>query len=212
MHPQRSRRRPLVLMLALAAGLSTTMAVAQPPADGQPKVEPSAAKVDKNGNVIVPLGGIVAFKPDLPKDKDGKTVFPTEFDNSREDVLKARFSPTDPTTLFLSGSLPGYAQLTLRFPIDPGTGRPYASRRIDVIVQPDYELLRRLIRQTEPTANIEVNAGLGNVVILSGYVTSPQDADIVSRLANSAVGGSPTNVINAIQVGGVQQVQIDVVF
>ena len=53
--------------------------------------------------------------------------------------------------------------------------------------------------------------GIGNVIILSGYATSPQDVDIITRLATSQVGGNPNNVINAIQVGGVQQVQIDVV-
>jgi pilus assembly protein CpaC len=58
---------------------------------------------------------------------------------------------------------------------------------------------------------VDVQPGYGSVVVLSGYVTSPQDADIVARLANSAVGGSTANVINAVQVGGVQQVQIDVV-
>jgi pilus assembly protein CpaC len=46
--------------------------------------------------------------------------------------------------------------------------------------------------------------------VLSGYVTSPQDADIITRLATSAVG-NPNNIINAVQVGGGQQVQIDVV-
>src|SRR5262249_3362931 len=67
------------------------------------------------------------------------------------------------------------------------------------------------IRRTVPTANVEVTPGLGNVVILSGYVTSPQDADIIARLANSQVGGNNANVINAIQIGGVQQVEIQVV-
>jgi pilus assembly protein CpaC len=42
-------------------------------------------------------------------------------------------------------------------------------------------------------------------------VTSPQDADIIARLATSPVGGNTANVINAIQIGGVQQVEIQVV-
>src|SRR5205814_1761735 len=86
-----------------------------------------------------------------------------------------------------------------------------AKRTYDVVVQPDYDLLRNLIKRTVPTAAVEVTPGIGNVVILSGYVSSPQDADIIARLANSAVGGTAQNVINAVQVGGVQHVQTDVV-
>jgi pilus assembly protein CpaC len=68
-----------------------------------------------------------------------------------------------------------------------------------------------MIDNTVPTAQVKVSPGLGSVLILSGYVTSPQDADTVARIANSAVGGNNNNVINAVQIGGIQQVQIDVV-
>ncbi|HVK18149.1 MAG TPA: hypothetical protein VM533_14490, partial [Fimbriiglobus sp.] len=74
----------------------------------------------------------------------------------------------------------------------------------------DLTLLRALIRRTVPTAAVDVQPGIGNVIILSGYVTSPQDAETITRLAGSAVG-NPNNLINAVQVGGGQQVQIDVV-
>src|SRR5262249_17786544 len=70
------------------------------------------------------------------------------------------------------------------------------------------------IKRTVPTANVEVSPGLqttsGPVIILSGYVTSPADANTIERLASGFAGGV-NNLINAIQVGGVQQVQIDVV-
>jgi pilus assembly protein CpaC len=82
----------------------------------------------------------------------------------------------------------------------------------EVLVQPDLNLLRAIIKRTVPTAAVEVQPGVqGNMIILSGYVASPLDADVVSRLAISAAGGRETNVINAVQVGGGQQVQIDVV-
>jgi len=41
-------------------------------------------------------------------------------------------------------------------------------------------------------------------------VSQPGDADTIVRIASSAVGGAATNVINAIQIGGTQQVMIDV--
>jgi pilus assembly protein CpaC len=209
MHPKTSQWRPLAWGLALAAGLLGSPGLSQPPADS-PAVP--SVKTDKTGTLLIPLGGVVRFEPDLPKDGQGRKVFPVEILVTRGDeVVQVRTDPKDPTVLLLAGRVPGLAQITLRFPNDPATGRPYADRRFDAIVQPDFELLRRLIRQTVPTSNVTVEPGLGNVVILGGYVTSPQDADIIARLANSAVGGNVNSVINAIQIGGVQQVQIDVV-
>jgi pilus assembly protein CpaC len=194
MHPKLSRRT-LAWGLALAAGVFGTLAVAQPPM--QPGVQPSDVKVDKTGALIVPVGGLVRFDPKL---KDPVTDVLV----SREDILQVRPDPMNPGVLLLTGRNPGLAQMTLVVKDQP-------PRRFDVVVQPDLELLRNIIRRTVPTANVTVEPGIGNVIILGGYVTSPQDADTILRLANSAVGGSPQNVINAIQVGGVQQVQIDVV-
>ena len=77
--------------------------------------------------------------------------------------------------LLLTGRTTGLTQLTL-------SSRTSRRQVYDVIVQPDLNLLRNLIRRTVPTAAVEVQPGLGNVIILSGYVTSPQDADIVTRL------------------------------
>ena len=79
-----------------------------------------------------------------------------------------------------------------------------------VIVQPDYEQLKFVLKRAVPTANIEVIPGVGNVVILSGSVSKPEDADTAVRIASSAVGGQTTNVINALTVGGSQHVLIDV--
>jgi pilus assembly protein CpaC len=152
----------------------------------------------KTGALVVPLGGLVRFDPKLGKD------IPTDIIISKEDVLSVRLDPNNPNVLLLNGKAPGVSRLSLVFANKPRID-------YDVIVQADFELLKSLIRRTVPTANVDVTPGIGNVVILSGYVTSPQDADIIARLAISQVGGSANNVINAIQIGGVQQVQIDVV-
>ena len=80
-----------------------------------------------------------------------------------------------------------------------------------MLVQPDYELLRKILKQTVPTANVVVTPAAGGAIILSGYVNKAEDADIVVRIASSAVGGSAQNVINALQIGGVQHVLIDLV-
>ncbi|QJW93962.1 type II and III secretion system protein family protein [Frigoriglobus tundricola] len=198
MHLTRTARRfvpwALILTLGLAA-LSTGRA--QPP---DPKNPPPAALVDaKTGAIIVPLNALVSFDLGL---KDGPP--PTDILVSRDDILEARVDPNNPRKLFLRGKTGGVSQLTV-------VQKDLPPIKYEVVVQPDLAQLRNLIKRTVPTANVDVQPGLGNVIILTGYVTTPQDADIIARLANSAVGAGVNNVINAIQVGGAQLVQIEVV-
>jgi pilus assembly protein CpaC len=200
MHPKRSARRLLPWAAVLSFGLfALAPTSAQPPDPKESKLPPASVTIDKTGALIVPLGGVVVFDP-------GLKMPPTDILISREDVLGVRLDPSDPkqTKLLLTGRAVGLCQLTI-------VQKDLPPLKFDVIVQPDLALLRTLIKRTVPTSNVDVQPGYGNVVVLSGYVTSPQDGDIVARLANNAVGGSVNNVINAVQIGGVQQVQIDVV-
>ena len=146
---------------------------------------------------MVPLGGLVSFDPQVKDDLTDVVV-------SNEDVVQVKVDPTNPKLLQLTGRTTG-----LRDRPCPSRLRPRDT--YDIVVQPDLNLLRNIIKRTVPTAQVEVSPGIGHVIILSGYVTSPQDADVVQRLAINAAGGNATSVINALQVGGVQQVQIDVV-
>jgi pilus assembly protein CpaC len=182
--------------MVLAAGLCATTSFGQQPDAKQPAAVP--AQVDaKTGAVIVPLGGLVSFDP---KSKDVLTDVVV----SNENIVQVKVDPTNPNLLLLTGRQTGLAQMTLTFKDTP-------RRTYDIVVQPDLNLLRNIIKRTVPTAAVDVSPGIGQVIILSGYVTSPQDADTVTRLAVNAGGGNIGNVINAVQVGGVQQVQIDVV-
>ncbi|MDB5307631.1 MAG: pulD 2 [Gemmataceae bacterium] len=200
MHPITcARRLRLWGGLLLVAGLAGTATYAKQPVQ-PPDKDPMIGdvRVDaKTGALIVPVGGLVRFDPRLPD-------APSDILISREDVVHVRLDPNNPRALLLTGRTPGLSRVSIVL-----KDRPRID--YDVIVQPDYELLRNLIRRTVPTANVEVTPGVGNVIILSGYATSPQDADIILRLTQSQIGGSANNVINAVQVGGVQQVQIDVV-
>lgn len=195
MHRNRKPRRLLPWALVLTLGLvAVTTGNGQPP---DPKNPPQPAALDKSGAVVVPLGGLVAFDP--------KATTPiTDILISNDAVLKAVTDPGDPKKLLLTGKVAGLSQLTV-------LQKDLPPLKFDVVVKPDLAQLRKLIRDTVPTASVNVEPGIGSVIVLSGYVTSPQDADIVQRLANSAVGGNNNNVINAVQIGGVQQVQIDVV-
>jgi pilus assembly protein CpaC len=196
MHPKRNARRLVPWAMTLALGLvALTNGRAQPTPDS--KVPPGKADVDKTGAIIVPLGGLVSFDPKISDP-------PTDILVSRDDVLGAKLDPNNPLKLLLTGKSAGLSQLTVVVKDKPAL-------KFEVVVQPDLAQLRNLIRRTVPTANVDVQPGVGNVIILSGYATSPADVAIIERLANSAVGAQANNVINAIQVGGVQQVQIDVV-
>jgi pilus assembly protein CpaC len=196
MHPKRNARRPLLWGFILIAGLTAAVTQGQPV---PPMPTVGDVQVDvKTGALIVPLGGLVSFDPKL-----GKNEVLTDIIVSQENVLQVRPDPNNPGKLLLTGRASGLTQLTLVFKEAP-------KRVYDVIVQPDLNLLRSLIKRTVPTAAVDVQPGIGNVIVMSGYVTSPQDADIVTRLATSAVGNQ-NNIINAVTVGGGQQVQIDVV-
>jgi pilus assembly protein CpaC len=207
MHPNKYARRPLLWGLTLAAGLVGSAALGQQPMPGQPMPGqpkppegPKAVDVQidpKTGTLIIPIGGIGRYDPGVNAPIQDVLV-------SREGVVLARPDPANPRFLLLTGLAPGQIRVTIGY-------KDRAPVNVDVMVQIDVAMLRTLIKATVPTANVEVTPGLGNVVILSGYVTTPQDADIIARLANSQVGGQNANVINAIQIGGIQQVEIQVV-
>lgn len=197
MHLLTSTRRCMLAGLAALAGLIGTTASAQQPAGGAPQPPPPPpVKIDKNsGSLIVPLNGAVQFKP---SDKNIADVFVRN-----EDILKVRFGVPDPKVLVLTGTQVGATTIRITF-------EDKMTASYDVIVQPDFTLLKSVIRQAVPTANVDVIPGVGNVVILSGFVTKPEDLDAVQRIASSAVGGSVNNVISTVQVGGSQHVLIDV--
>lgn len=199
MHLTTIARRRLLAGLTAVAGMIGGSAAAQPPAPpaaNAPTAAPAEAKIDKQtGALIVPLGGAVRFTP-------GKRVIADVFIRN-QDVVAARFDPASPRTLVLTGLMSGASQIVVTFD-------DKSKATFDVIVQPDYDLLRNVIRRTVPTANVDVIPGVGNVIILTGYITRPEDSDTIAKIASSAVGGNIRNVINNLQIGGAQHVLIDV--
>jgi len=203
MHLSSIFRRRMLAGLATLTGMAVgNLAFAQPPlpkAETKDGVKDSGEiKPSKTGELIVPIGGLGTFDPGR------KDVSISQIDIGNGDVLSA--VPVEPELkkLRLTGKLGGASTLTVTF---SDRGRAV----YNVIVQPDYEQLKFVLKRAVPTASIEVIPGVGNVIILSGSVVKPEDADTAIRIASSAVGGAATNVINALSVGGSQQVLIDVV-
>jgi pilus assembly protein CpaC len=206
----------LAALAAIVGGTATAQpqnpAAGNPPAsagDTQPTPKAPDVKVGKNGELLVPLGGTVRFKPNV------KVPFNNVFAEN-ETIVKPRNDATDASILLLDGLAGGVTRIVLTL-VDGSKGE------YEVVVQPDYELLKRVIAKAVPTASIEVIPGVGGSIVLSGYVNRPEDAETVMLIARAASGGggaAPTGggaqsgggVINAIQVGGLQHVQIEVVF
>jgi pilus assembly protein CpaC len=66
-----------------------------------------------------------------------------------------------------------------------------------------------VLREAAPTANITILQGTGSTLILTGTVAQASDIDIIMRATAGTVGKD--NIVNAMRIGGVQQVQLDVV-
>lgn len=112
-----------------------------------------------------------------------------------------------PTTVQLTGKAPGITQLRL---YAAGETEPEV---YEVVVVEGVEFLRYLIEKSVPTANVVPIRGAGNSIVLTGWVAHSEDVDTVLRLARSftagGVGGA--EIVNALKVSGVMEVQLDVV-
>ena len=212
MHPTTSLRRRIAAGMLTLAGLARGAAAQPldapapaPPAPpaaapaGLPAAAPAEVRVDpKTGALIVPLGGVARFRPTNPRPIREIVV-------RNEDVVNVRVDPTNIESLVFVGKKVGASRVVLTV-----GGRDGETRvAYDVVVQPDYELLRNVIRRTVPTATVDIIPGAGNAIIVTGFVTRAEDADTVIKIASDAVGGTVQNIINALQIGGSQHVLID---
>jgi pilus assembly protein CpaC len=107
----------------------------------------------------------------------------------------------DAKGLMLTGLVPGRTLVTV-------TDTEKGTEAFEVVVQSDTEYLRFMLRRAVPTANVDPIPSANNVFILTGTVTRAEDLPILTATAQSVVGAG---VVNALRVGGVQQVQLDVV-
>ena len=214
---KRITRRGLAALM-MTAGLGGTLAAQTVPANQA--LSGVTVKVDpRTKALIVPLGGTVKWEPDL----GGELIKDVTVQN--ESMVLIKNDPTSPKTLILTGQTPGLTRLTL---LTSG------NRRLvyEVVVEPDFEQLRNVIKRTLPTASVEIVPGVGQSVILTGFVNKPEDANLIEQIARAAVtgqapagagsgaggpaaapaaGGGQTQIINAIQIGGNQHVEIDLV-
>jgi pilus assembly protein CpaC len=134
-------------------------------------------------------------------------------ENENPAVVRIDKVDKDPTTVFVTGTARGVARLVFT---DINKRTEIVLLRVDDTEQKRLELID-LIRQVAPTAVVQVNVAPNNTVILTGVVT---DVDTAQRLMEAAravftyrdgVAVVAPNVFNGMRVGGVQQVQLEVV-
>ncbi len=144
--------------------------------------------------MIVPINGTVKLQ--MSKKQKIRTVT-----NPKENAINIRTVVGDPTTILIIGQQPDVTRLELED--TDGNKESY-----EVIVQADIEYLRtqteaapcrRPMSRSFPTSN--------NTVILSGTVTRAEDVAVIRGLVQS-IG---FKYIDGMRVGGVQQVQLDVI-
>jgi pilus assembly protein CpaC len=172
------------MLLALIAMAWPALAPAQEPI---PQPQPTA--------LIVPVNGTVRLQ--MSKKQKIKTVV-----NPKENAVSIRTVTGDPTTILLMGQQPDVTRVEL----EDTDGH---KETFEVIVQADVEYLRSQLRRAIPTANVTVIPTSNNppTVILSGTITRAEDVAVIRGLVQS-VG---FKYIDAMRVGGVQQVQLDVI-
>jgi pilus assembly protein CpaC len=118
----------------------------------------------------------------------------------------------DPTFVLIKGLSPGTAHLEMMAAKDDKTGKTTVEA-VEVNVALDIDLLKNILAKAVPTASVVPIPGAGNTIILTGNVAHAEDIDTVMGIARSitAGGATPANIVNAMRIGGVMQVQLDVV-
>jgi pilus assembly protein CpaC len=197
-HSQRFTGKASSSLLAILF-LSTVTAAQQA---GTPQVLPPATPVappatPARGNAIV-----------IPINQTHRVQMRTKkkiirASNPKEQVARVQPVPNDPTSVLITGLDSGLTQITL---VDESG----AEETVEILVQLDIEYLRTVIQRAVPTANVTAIPGTNDSVILAGTVNHAEEVDVILKATANVVGG-PEKVINEMRVGGVQQVQLDVI-
>ena len=143
--------------------------------------------------VLVPLNGSNTIQMQTKKPiKKAQAI--------RDGIINIRPVLGDPTRLLLVGQAADTTRLEV-------TDEDNKVESYEVIVQRDIENLKTQLRRAVPTGSILPTPINESTVILNGTVSRASDTTVVQQVAE----GLGFRVINNVTVGGVQQVQLDVV-
>src|SRR6516225_4653591 len=148
----------------------------------------------KGSTIVVPIGSTQRLQ--MKGKKPIQSVV-----NPREAIAIVQPVPDDPTTVVITGRSAGTTKITL-------TATDRTEETYEVVVQFDVEYLRTVLTRAMPTANLNLIPGQNGVIIIGGTVAHSEDIDIIMRTALAVVDRKDL-IVNALRVGGVQQVQLD---
>jgi pilus assembly protein CpaC len=140
--------------------------------------------------------------------------------NEKETVARIQPMPTDPTQVLVYGQQAGTTHVTL-------TDDQGVVEQVDVVVELDVDAIRAVLRRAFPTAAVDPIPTGTNTILLVGNVPHAEDIEAILRVAQGvltsgvpgAAGAAQASgqaagvitVVNGMTVGGVRQVQLDVV-
>ena len=202
----------------LFAGLAMHAASSAQAQDlGQPVI-PIQAKVEKDAQgskvLLIPINVTKTIgMARAPGAKDDPIIEKVHNENPKICKVQAIFN--DPRHILVTGVGAGTSRITISGYDDPTT-KMIREEFIDIRVSSDDDQIREQLRRdlmeqlkkAVPTANVEAVVGPNNTVVLSGWVGSSQDVQIVLGMTKAVFGGG-ANIIDTTRVGGVMQVQID---
>jgi pilus assembly protein CpaC len=183
----------------LTAGLAVGVTKAQPPIGETVPPATTASPTSVGKAVIVAING--SQKLSMSTKKPIRTVI-----NEKETVARVQAIATDTLSVLVVGLQAGSTKVTL-------TDVDGATETYDVLVQLDIDAVKSVIRLTFPTANVTPIAAGTNTIVLTGNVAHPEDIEPILRVARGVLGSAgqgTAEVYNAMSVGGVRQVQLDV--
>ncbi len=195
----------------LGLGLAAKTAAQQPPPEGVPMPQPAAEQPGTGKNaLVVAINGT--------KRLSMTTKRPIRFaNNEKETVARVQSLQDDPTTVLVVGLQAG--STTVRLTDDQGT-----VEAVEVVVQFDIDVVKAVLKRAFPTAQVEPVPAGTNTIVLVGNVQHAEEIEAILRVAQgvlvSGVPAGPTGatgvggrtvIVNALTVGGVRQVQLDVV-
>lgn len=207
------RTKSVVRLMArglLSAGLAAAGSVvcAQVP-EAVPAGIPAAATPTANiKSETVVVGGTIRLR--LSTGKPIRSVV-----NDKEGIARVQTVANDNTAVVVVGLSAGSTRVSLT-DIDGKT------EVFDIYVQLDVEAVNGAIRNLFPTASVKAIVAGTNVIVLSGNVAHPEDIESIVRIAQGVLGnvgapaaaggaqGTTIQVVNAMTVGGLKQVQLDV--
>jgi len=136
--------------------------------------------------------------------------------NEKENVARVQVIPDDNESVLVFGLQTGTTRITM-------TDNMGIKEEIDLIVEFDIDAVKAVLRRAVPTAAVEpIPAGI-NTIVLTGTVAHAEDIELILRVAQGVlVSGVPAvaaaqnqaivpiTIVNAMTVGGLRQVQLDV--